>query len=51
MLTTLEALLIEAMEPGLNRQRGKHFETAEYAQFVDKNAKLTKLMEIVGADL
>lgn len=51
MLTTLEALLIEAMEPGLNRQRGKHFEAAEYAQFVDKNAKLTKLMEIVGADL
>lgn len=51
MLATLEALLIEAMEPGLNRQRGKDFEAAEYAQFVDKNAKLTKLMEIVGVDL
>ena len=34
MLTSLEALLIEAIEPGLNRQRGQDFGTLEYDQYV-----------------
>ncbi len=43
MIATLEAVLIEAMEPRLNRQRGQELGESEYFQHEDpelKNAKL-----------
>ena len=35
MIETLEALLIESLEPPLNRRRGDNFSGAEYVQVPD----------------
>ena len=35
MIETLEALLIESLEPPLNRRRGDNFSGAEYLQVPD----------------
>lgn len=39
LIATLEALLIEALEPPQNRQRGKDFSAIEYIQDVDPELK------------
>ncbi|MDD2546855.1 MAG: HTH domain-containing protein [Burkholderiaceae bacterium] len=44
MIATLEAILIEAMEPRLNRQRGQELGESEYFQHEDPELKTTKLM-------
>ncbi len=52
VLATLEALLIESLEPPLNRRRGDNFTGAEYQQVADpetrkrqEKALLTKLLD------
>lgn len=52
VIATLEALLIESLEPPLNRRRGDHFTGAEYQQVADpetrkrqEKALLTKLLD------
>ena len=35
VIDTMEALLIESLEPPLNRKRGDNFAAAEYLQAVD----------------
>lgn len=44
MIATLEAILIEAMEPRLNRQRGQDLGDSEYFQHEDTSLKNAKLM-------
>ena len=51
MIATLEAILIEAMEPRLNRQRGQDLEAFEYFQHEDPQLKTAKLMTDVASVL
>jgi len=45
LIATLEALMIEAMEPRLNRRRGdKDFEAVEFEQYVDPKVMKKKLV-------
>jgi len=51
MIATLEAILIEAMEPRLNRQRGQELEAFEFFQHEDPELKTAKLMTDVASVL
>lgn len=49
MIATLEAILIETMEPRLNRQRGQELGQSEFFQHEDPALKTNKLMtEVVS---
>lgn len=56
VIETLEALLIESLEPPLNRKRGDNFSGAEYVQVVDpdiergiKRKMLSEMVEKINA--
>jgi hypothetical protein len=42
VIETLEALLIESLEPPLNRRRGDNFSAVEYLQAPDQDIERTK---------
>ena len=42
VVETMEALLIESLEPPLNRRRGDNFSGVEYIQAVDPQIEATK---------
>ena len=44
MIATLESILIEAMEPRLNRQRGQGLEEFEYFQYEESDLKAAKVL-------
>lgn len=53
LVATLEALLVEALEPPQNRQRGDGFRAVEYLQAEDphlRNQKLAALMDEIRAN-
>ncbi len=51
LIATLEALMIEAMEPRLNRKRGdKNLESVEFEQYVDSKVMKKKLMAAALGD-
>jgi hypothetical protein len=47
VVETMEALLIESIEPPLNRRRGDNISTAEYLQAVDPELEKVKLMQSI----
>ena len=49
LVATLEALLIETLEPPQNRKRGDDFSTVEYIQGTDPELKKQELQEFVQA--
>lgn len=48
IVTTLEALLIEGLEPRQNRKRGDAFGAVEYLQFEDPHAEKARMLEAVN---
>lgn len=40
VIETLEALLIESLEPPLNRRRGDNFSAVEYLQGIDRRIQI-----------
>jgi HB1, ASXL, restriction endonuclease HTH domain len=49
MIATLEAVMIEAMEPRLNRQSGQGLRVSEYFQHEDSEWKKTKVMTDIAS--
>ncbi|MEA3036557.1 MAG: hypothetical protein QOH04_2329 [Sphingomonadales bacterium] len=47
VIETLEALLIESLEPPLNRKRGDNFSGAEYLQVLDPDIEKRRLKQIL----
>jgi hypothetical protein len=45
LISTLEALLIEGLEPPQNRRRGDDFNAAEFLQVEDPDAKKDRLLQ------
>lgn len=48
VLETLEALLIESLEPPLNRKRGDNFSGAEYIQVIDPEIEKRRRRKIIA---
>jgi HB1, ASXL, restriction endonuclease HTH domain len=48
VIETLEALLIESLEPPLNRKRGDNFSGAEYLQVLDPDIENRRLQQVLG---
>jgi len=49
MISTLEALLIESLEPPQNRQRGDGFSAVEYIQDVDPELREREIQNTLRA--
>jgi hypothetical protein len=45
VIETLEALLIESLEPPLNRKRGDNFSGAEYLQVLDPDIENRRMKQ------
>lgn len=48
VIETLEALLIESLEPPLNRKRGDNFSAAEYLQVTDPEIETIRKKQLMG---
>jgi hypothetical protein len=51
MIPALEAILIEALEPGQNRKRGDDLAAVEYIQKVDSEVEKKKVKATLDAAL
>ena len=47
LIATMEALLIEGLEPPLNRKRGDDFSAVEFLQVKDPEIKKIETLEII----
>ncbi len=50
LMNALEAILIETIEPSLNRKQGNGFKGIEYAQFIEED-KWSKFIELAKVSL